>query len=195
MRDERTSRCATRNLLKDRSFHFRKARLIKHLTHGAQNRGTFQERVLHTVVHDQIHITLTVSQFGVFKRIKHLTVFLFHDRQRLQALRQHRERLCMHTDLARLGAEHKTFHTNEVTQIQQLLEHYVIQILVLLRADVIPCHIHLHPTFRVLQLHKTGLTHHTAAHHAPSDAHLSKRFFRIALYIQFRILKLSHDVR
>ena len=143
--DERTSRCTTCYLLKNRSLHFRETSLIKHLTHGAQDGGTLQERVLHPVVHNQVHITLAVAQFWVFKRIEHLTILLLHNGQWLQALRQNRQGLGMHTNLTRLCAKHKALHANKVAQIQQLLEHHVIQVLVLLRTDVITCHIHLNP--------------------------------------------------
>ena len=124
--DEWTSRRTTCNLLKDRSFHFRETCLIKYLTHGAENGGTLQESVLHSIIDNQIHITLTVSQFWVFKSIKHLTILLLHHWQWLQTLCQHGERLGMNTDFSSLSTEHKTLHTDEVTQIEQLLKHHII---------------------------------------------------------------------
>ena len=191
--DEWTGCSTTSNLLQDRRLHLRKTCLIKDLAHRAENGGTLQERVLHTIVDNQIDITLTVSQFWVFKCIKHLTILLLHHRQRLQALGQHGERLGMHTDLACLSTEDKTLHANEVTQIQQLLEHHIVQVLVLLWADVITGDIHLNPALRVLQLHKACLTHHTTAHHATSNADLPQWLCRIALSIHRWIFEVSYN--
>ena len=50
----------------------------------------------------------------------------------------------MDADFARLGAEYKSLHTNKVTHVKQLLENGVIQVLVLIRAQVIAAYINLH---------------------------------------------------
>ena len=76
----------------------------------------------------------------------------------------------MNTDFSRLGTEHKTLHTDEVTQVQQLLEDDVVQVFVLSGTDGVALHIHLDATLRVLQLGEGGLAHDALAHDAACNA-------------------------
>ena len=78
----------------------------------------------------------------------------------------------MYGDLACLCPKHKTFHTDEVTDVEQSLEHLIIQVLVLAWTNVVACDIHLHASFRVLKLNEARLSHHSTTHHTASDAHL-----------------------
>ena len=92
----------------------------------------------------------------------------------------------MDGNLTHLCTENETTDADKVTYVQEFLEHYVVHILVLLRADVIACHIDLNTALGVLKFHKRSLTHDAAAHHTAGNAYLSRLFV---------ILKLVFDIR
>ena len=77
----------------------------------------------------------------------------------------------MNRDLAGLCLEHKTCDTDEVADIHEALEHLVVQIFILVGANVVTGNVDLNAAFRVLQLHEACLAHHAAAHHAAGNAH------------------------
>ena len=56
----------------------------------------------------------------------------------------------MNTDLARLCAEHKTLHTDEVADVEQTFENHIVEVLVLIGAKVVARDIDLDSSFRVL---------------------------------------------
>ena len=91
----------------------------------------------------------------------------------------------MDGNLTHLRAEHETTDADEITDIQEFLEHHVVHILVLIRADVIAGNIYLYAALRVLKFYKRSFTHHAAAHHTAGNAYLSGLFV---------ILKLVLDV-
>ena len=173
MGDERTGTGTTGNRLQRGGLHLGVAGLVEHAAHGAYHRGTLQEGLLHTLVHHEVDIALAVAQFGVVELVVGHSVLVFYDGQGLEALRQQREALGMHADLARLGAEHESFDANEVANIEQALEDRVVEGLVVIGADVVTGDIHLDAALGVLQLCKTGLAHHAAAHHATGDDHIT----------------------
>ena len=79
----------------------------------------------------------------------------------------------MHAYLAGLGAEHIALHADEVAQVEALLEHDIVQILVLIGADSITLHIHLYASLAVLQLSKASLAHDALAHDTSGNAHIA----------------------
>ena len=79
----------------------------------------------------------------------------------------------MDADLARLGAEDKTLHADEVADVEQFLEDHIIEILILIGTQIVASDIYLNTAFGVLDLCKGGLSHDTAAHHTSGDAHLT----------------------
>ena len=169
--DERTSRCATSDSLQHWCLHLGVTCLIEYLTHGADDGCTFEEDVFDALVYYQVHITLAVALLWVVEAVVCYTIFVFHDREWAERFSQHGEFLCVHTDLAHLGAEGKTFDTNKVTYIKQFLEDYVVHLLLYGGSclafwgrglDVVAAYIYLDTTFRVLQFDKRCLTHNTA---------------------------------
>ena len=176
MRDERTCRSTSCNHLQCRGLHFGVAGLIEHLAHSTQYGGTLQERVLHALVHYEVDITLTITQFGIVKFVVGNAILVLHDGKGLQRFRQQREFLGMNRDFARLCTEHVTLHTNEIADVEQALEHHVVHIFVFVGTQFVARHVDLDTAFRVLYLGKRCLTHHAAAHHAACDAHLWQLF-------------------
>ena len=131
MGDERACRSAAGNGLQRRGLDLGITCIIKYLAHGFDDLSAFQEGFLHASIDHQVNIALAVTQFGIFKGIIDNAILLLHHGQRLQRLAQQFEGLCMDADLARLGAEHVTLNAHKVTHVEQLLEHRVIQFLVL----------------------------------------------------------------
>ena len=174
MGDKRPGRGTTGDDLQRRGFHFGITGLVKHTAHGADDRGTLQECILHAIVHHEVYVALAIAKLRVVELIIGHAVLIFHDGQGFQRFREQGQFLGMNTDLARLCAENETTNTDEVTDIEQLLEHRIVQFLVLFGADVIAGDIHLDAPFRVLQLHKRCLAHDAAAHHSSCDAHLTR---------------------
>ena len=83
--DERTGRGTTGNHLQGRCLHLGIASLVEHAAQGADDGGTLQEGVLHTLVDHQVDIALAVAQLGVVELVVGHTVLVFHDGQGLQA--------------------------------------------------------------------------------------------------------------
>ena len=130
------------------------------------------EYLAHLRVHNQLHITLTVTLFGVGKGIECLPVLFLDHRQGPQGLAQHRERLHMNADLAHLGHENETAHTHNVPYISQLLENRVVQRFVFARANLVTLYVQLDSPCGILQLGKRGRAHHPAAHDTPGNAYV-----------------------
>ena len=137
MGDERTGGCTSGDGLEGGSFDFSVSCLVQDFSDGANDGGTLQERVFHAFVDNEVDIALTITQFGVVKLVVGDSILVFHDGQRLQGLRQQYEFLGMNADLARLGAEHITFHANEVANVEQTFEDHVVQILILVRTQLV----------------------------------------------------------
>ena len=60
----------------------------------------------------------------------------------------------MNTDFASLCAEHKTSHTHEVADVEQLFKHFVIEGFIFVGAEFVAVYIHLDTALRVLQFHE-----------------------------------------
>ena len=99
----------------------------------------------------------------------------------------------MDGNFAHLRAEHEAVDADEVTDIEEFLEHHVIHILVFVRADVIACDIYLDAPLGILKFDKRRLTHDAAAHHTASDDYLWLFGFGI-LTVFRRILEVGFDV-
>ena len=112
--------------LEGRSLDLGIAVAVEEGAHGAEHGGTLEEGVLDAVVDDEIDITATGTQLGVVKLVVGHAVLVLDDGQRLEALRQEDELLCVDADLAHLGLEDEATHADEVADVEQLLEDYVV---------------------------------------------------------------------
>ena len=126
MGDERTGRGTAGDILQDRRIHLRVAGLVEDAAHGADDGGTLQERVLHAVVDHQVNVALAIAQFRVVELVVGHAVLIFHDGQRFEALREQCDLLCVDGNLARLRTESEALHTDEVTDVEEFLEHRII---------------------------------------------------------------------
>ena len=171
--DKRTSTCATCNLLQDRGLNLGIACFVEDATHGAEDGSTFEESVFHALVDNQIHIALTIALLGVVEAIIRYTIFILHDRQRTERLSENGKFFGMYRNLAHLGAENKTFNTDDIADIEQFLEYHVIHLLLSRGGrltfgrrslNIVAAHIYLNAAFRILNLNKRSLAHDTLAH-------------------------------
>ena len=126
VRDEGACAGAAGYRLQDRRFHLRIARFVERGAERLNHRGALEERLLHVGVHDEVHVALAVAQFGVVEGIVRHAVLFLHHGERFEALGQEGDRACGYGNLARLRAEHETFHANEVAEIEQFFEYIII---------------------------------------------------------------------
>ena len=122
----------------------------------ADDQGALDKGIAHVGVDDQVHIALTIARVHVGQAVELLG-------QRLERLRQQRERIGVDRGLAGLGLKHGTGDANDVADVH-LLEKGV-----LVRADAVARHIDLQQALAVLQLAEGGLAHDALDHHAPGD--------------------------
>ena len=87
---------------------------------------TLQEGVLHAIIHDEVHITLTVAKLGVVEGVIDIALGIsLDDRQRLEALAEHGQLLSMDANLASLCSEHIALDADEVAKVEELLEERI----------------------------------------------------------------------
>ena len=126
--DERTGRGTTGDGLQDGGFHLQAAGLVEALPHRVHNLGALEEHFLHLRIHHQVYVALAVTQLRIFEAVVHGAVGIrLHDGKNTQGLAQHGEFLGVNGQLARLGEEGKALDTHEVSDVQELFEHGVIQ--------------------------------------------------------------------
>ena len=115
VRNERTCACPSGDGLQDRSFYFRISGFVEGVAQCSHYGGTLFECLFDAFVYYQVHITLAITEFGIFKRVVSYAVFIFYDWQRIDRLGKYGLFLGMDTDFAHLCTEHETFDTYEVT--------------------------------------------------------------------------------
>ena len=144
--DEGASAGTAGNSLQGGSLDLGITSIVEHLTHGANHSGALQEGILHALVNNEVDIALAIAQLGVVEGVVGHTVLNLHDGQWLETLAQHLERLGMDADFASLSAEHKALDTHKVANVEQLLENSVIEVLVLIGAQVVTADVDLDAT-------------------------------------------------
>ena len=125
-------------------FHLGVTSLVEGGAQGAQDGGALLKGLAHAVVHHQVLVALAVAQLGVVEGIVGDAVFHLDHGQRLERLAQQLELLRVHADFARLGAEHISLHAHEVAHVEQLLEHHVVEVLVLAGTQVVAADVYLY---------------------------------------------------
>ena len=118
----------------------------------------------------QIDVTLAVADFGIGEGVERLAVLLLDHGQRADRLREHRELAAVHRQLARIGMEREAFDADEVADVEQFLEHRVIQRGIAFGADVVAADVDLNAARMVLQFEERSAAHDAARHDAACDA-------------------------
>ena len=118
-------------------------------------------------IDDKVNIALAIALLGVLEGVIHFAVFLFYDGQRAYRLAENGELFDVDADFAHLSSEHKTFHTNDVADVE-FLEDTVVHRLV--RADFIAFGVDLDSSHGVLDFVEGDGTHDTLIHDTAGDA-------------------------
>ena len=111
------------------------------------------ERPSRLLVGYQVQVALAKTHLGVREAVPLL-------RQRAQGLGQQRERLGLHRDLARAGADDRAGHADPVSDVQ------VVQHVVGIGQVVAPQQ-HLYAAVHIHQVGERGLAHAAETHHPP----------------------------
>ena len=170
VRDERTRRGAARNRLENRGFDLDVAFRVEELAHGRDDFGALDKDLAYLRIDRQIDVTLAVADFGIGEGVERLAVLLLDHGQRADRLREHRELAAVHRQLARIGMEREAFDADEVADVEQFLEHRVIQRGIAFGADVVAADVDLNAARMVLQFEERSAAHDAARHDAACDA-------------------------
>ena len=171
--DERTRRRTARNGLQDRGLHLQVATLVEEFTYRIGHAGPFYEGLLHVVVDHEVDVTLPVAHLCIAEGIVCLSVCVhLHDGHGLQRLGEQGQLFDHDGLLPHLGAEHLATDPDDVSYVEQFLEHLVVHDLVLARAKLVTIDVDLHPAGGVLELGERGLAHDPSAHDPAREDHL-----------------------
>ena len=173
--DEGASTGAAGYWLEDGGLYLRVAGLVERGAQRADNERALQEDVLHARIDDEVDIALAVAKLGIVEAVVDHSVLFLDYGQGLEAFGEQHEFLGMDGYFSRLCAEDESLHADEVSQVEQFLEHRIIERLVLARTNVVAGDVDLNAALGVEQLGKAGLAHHAAAHHAAGYADLAGR--------------------
>ena len=77
VRNKRSCRSATRNSLQNWSFNLHITSVVKEVSHGRKKLRSFHKNFFHIWVNHQVHITHSVTQFGVIKSIVYFSFFIY----------------------------------------------------------------------------------------------------------------------
>ena len=174
VRGKRTGVRAAVNRLERRSFDFDESLFDEVFADSLHDLGTLDEDFLHVVVQSHVDIALTIAGIHVGKFVEHNLVAVFvnlflSDRKRAHSLRKHRHLFGTHRVFTALRFEHRTVHTDEVTEVGHL-HNFVVCLAHFVTGDH-----NLQTTIAVLEVHKAHLALAIETHHAAGKCN---RFLR-----------------
>ena len=125
---DKWSRCrSTRNRLQDWRFNFEIACIIEERSHRIEQFCSFHEDFFHVRIHDQIRITLSVTQFRICETIKNVTFGIYFWKwKRTKRFCQQSEIFHHYCHLSNLSFEQFTFDSDDITDIQKMLVNLVV---------------------------------------------------------------------
>ena len=141
---------------KHRGLNFHKAASIEELADLADDLGSLDKGLLGLFIHNEVHISLAVSEICILKAVELL-------RQRSQGLGQKRQFLGVNGDLAGLGLEDKSLDADNIADI------HALEFLVGLLAQIVSGYIDLNAPFLILYVAERSLAHDALEHHAAGD--------------------------
>ena len=130
-----------------RCLNFHEALSVQIFTDGADDPGTFDKCILYFWVHDQIHISLTVTCICIRQSVELL-------RKDLEALGEQCHMGCMDGHLAGLCLKYLALNADHIAYIE-LLELFIV-----LLADAVSCHIRLDISLQILHIAERRFSHH-----------------------------------
>ncbi len=126
MGHKRTCRCSAGYRLQYGGLDLHVAGCVEVFAHGVVDLGALDEDLLDAVVDHEVDVAAAVAELGVVERVVGHTVFHFDDRKRAQRLAEHGDAAGMDCDLAHLGAEHESLHSDEVADVEKFLHYGVV---------------------------------------------------------------------
>ncbi len=173
--DERACGRASGYGLEYGRLHLHVAVGVEVFAHGVEHPRALEEDFLHAFVDHEVHVAAAVTLLRVGECVVGLPVLHLDDGQRAEALGEERYLLGVDGYLAHLSAEHEAAYAYEVSDVEELLEDYVVLVFVLAGAEVVAADVDLYPSESVLQLHERSLAHDASAHDASGDGNLAFR--------------------
>ena len=165
---------SARNALQDRCLYLQAARLIKVVAHCGNNLCPLYKGILYVRVYDKVHISLTIAELRVCHCIKYLILLLFNDRKHSERFAEHGKFFGVNGLLAGLCYKGIALYSHNVAYIQQFLEDSVVKSLVFSRAKLVSLKVNLNLAKLVLNLHKSGCSHNSAAHYSAGNAYVGE---------------------
>ncbi len=170
---KRTCAGTTGDRLQYRGLDLHVAVVVEESAHGVEYLGAFDEDVFYALVDDEVDIAAAVAQLGIVEGIVGDAVLDFHDGERAERLAENHEVGCVDRDFAGLCAEHVSLDAYDVANVEQFLEHNVVEILVFSGAKLVAVKVNLDTSGGVLELHECRFTHDAACHDASGHYNLS----------------------
>ena len=151
------------------SLHLHKALASQVFTDGGQDPGTLDEGILYILVHDQVHISLAVTDIRIGQSMELL-------RKDLETLGKQGHGMGMDRDLAHLCSKYKALDPYDIANI------HFLEILICVLTQVIPAYVALDVSLQVLDVAEGGFSHHTLAHHTSGDGNLLPLILCVLLF-------------
>ena len=154
---ERTSVCTAGDGLENRGLYFQESVILfQYFPNGLYNLRTVVEGFPNIFVHDQVYITLTISQIDILKAAPLI-------RQHLQGFCQKGQLLSVNGYLVGTGLEDKTAQAHDITDVVGLEDF------VLIDADIISLDIALNSALLILYIEERRLAHDSFSHNTAGD--------------------------
>ena len=136
---------------KHRSLNFQESLRIQVFPDAAQNFRTFDKCIFYLAVHDQIHISLSVSCICICQSVEFL-------RKHLQTLGKQLYAFCMNRDLSCLCLENSSSDSYDITDIK------LLKIFIVVFTDIVSRNVRLDVSFQILNVAEGRFSHHTFLH-------------------------------
>ena len=156
---ERSCSGSARICHEHRSLHFHKSLSVQIFPDRTQDFGTLDKCIFYVRIHDQIHISLTVTQIGIRQPMELL-------REDLQTLRKQRDLCRMDRHLSGLCSEYFSLDSDHITHVKFL------EIFICFLAHAVSCNVRLDIPLKILHITERGFSHHTLGHHTSCDGYL-----------------------
>src|SRR5687768_15279629 len=124
---ERTRRRTSIQWLKDGGLNFKEAFAVEESPQCLDDGGALAEGFTYIRVHGEVSVSLSCTQFGVFKGgvandRAIFQFFIFSSRQRADGFGKQMKVMDMKRDFTSLRTEHITFGLNKITQVEHPVE-------------------------------------------------------------------------
>ena len=153
---ERSCCCTAGIGYQHRCFNFQESLSVQILTYCTDDPGTFDKGFFYVCVHDQIDITLTITDVGIGQTMKFF-------RKNLKTLGKQSYLGCMNGNFAGLCFKYFTFQTYDISDVH-FFESFVFFL-----TDAVSCHIRLDIALQILDIAERCFSHYSLGHHTSCE--------------------------